>query len=120
VSSKTGRVAKVGYKQVAEALIERIRSGEFASRDMLPTEEKLQREYGVSRTTVRRALAGVVESGFGMTVPNKGIMAEPQQSASNSVQTIGFIGGRPLVGPNLVEKDGDGGEEAFSKWSRGN
>lgn len=91
MSSKTGGVAKVGYKQVAEALIERIRSGEFASGDMLPTEEKLQREYGVSRTTVRRALAGVVETGFGLTVPNKGIMAEPPQPASNSTQTIGFI-----------------------------
>lgn len=44
------------YRQIADALEERIASGEFASGDRLPTERELAASYGVSRTCVREAL----------------------------------------------------------------
>ena len=44
------------YYQLKQLLAERIASGEWQSGDMLPTEEQLQEQYGLSRTTVRQAL----------------------------------------------------------------
>lgn len=44
------------YRQIADALEERIAAGEFASGDRLPTERELAAYYSVSRTCVREAL----------------------------------------------------------------
>lgn len=44
------------YHQLKELLAERITSGEWQAGDMLPTEEQLQEQYEISRTTVRQAL----------------------------------------------------------------
>lgn len=44
------------YRQIADALEERIASGEFASGNRLPTERELAASYSVSRTCVREAL----------------------------------------------------------------
>lgn len=60
VNTAAPRVVRAGspilYEQVKDALLERIASGEFGPGDMLPTEEELCRQYGVSRITVRRAV----------------------------------------------------------------
>ncbi|MGQ7793590.1 GntR family transcriptional regulator [Faunimonas sp. B44] len=52
------------YEQVRSDLLERILSGEFKPGDLLPTEEALCREYGVSRITVRRAVADLAANFF--------------------------------------------------------
>lgn len=44
------------YHQLKELLGSRIANGEWQPGDMLPTEEQLQEQYEVSRTTVRQAL----------------------------------------------------------------
>lgn len=44
------------YYQLKQLLTERISTGEWSPGDMLPTEEGLQEQYGLSRTTVRQAL----------------------------------------------------------------
>ncbi|MCC6947947.1 MAG: GntR family transcriptional regulator [Bradyrhizobiaceae bacterium] len=44
------------YYQLEQALKERIQQNNFRPGDLLPTEETLCETYGVSRTTVRRAL----------------------------------------------------------------
>ncbi|HSM57883.1 MAG TPA: GntR family transcriptional regulator [Candidatus Sulfomarinibacteraceae bacterium] len=44
------------YHQLKELLAERIASGDWQPGDMLPTEEQLQEQYQISRTTVRQAL----------------------------------------------------------------
>ena len=44
------------YYQLKKLLAERMSSGEWRSGDMLPTEEQLQEQYRLSRTTVRQAL----------------------------------------------------------------
>ena len=43
------------YIQLKQLLIDRIAAGDWKPGDMLPTEEQLQEQYGVSRTTVRLA-----------------------------------------------------------------
>src|SRR3954470_17978851 len=45
------------YEQVREDLLRRIREGDFNRDKMLPSEEELCRQYGVSTITVRRAVA---------------------------------------------------------------
>jgi DNA-binding GntR family transcriptional regulator len=51
---------------------ERIRSGEFAPGQALPSEAELCRELGAARNTVRRGLAILEEEGLLVTVPSKG------------------------------------------------
>lgn len=52
------------YQAVANALAERIRSGELSHRDRLPGELELAQEFAVSRGTVRQALATLQQSGL--------------------------------------------------------
>jgi GntR family transcriptional regulator len=48
------------HQQVTEDLLARIQGGQFRPGDAIPTEAKLCEEYGVSRITVRRAVAELV------------------------------------------------------------
>ena len=52
------------YRQIEEAVRERIRSGELQPGAQVATETELMVEYGVSRATVRQALAGLVAEGL--------------------------------------------------------
>ena len=52
------------YFQLQQYLLERIRSGEFAAGQALPTEEALCREYNYSRITVRRAIENLCGEGI--------------------------------------------------------
>ena len=44
------------YYQLKQLIAKQITEGEWLPGDMLPTEEQLQEQYGLSRTTVRQAL----------------------------------------------------------------
>ena len=50
----TGRLF---YQQIIDAMMEQIRSGSFSYEKPICTENELMEHYGVSRITVRRALA---------------------------------------------------------------
>ncbi|MEU6220938.1 GntR family transcriptional regulator [Streptomyces sp. NPDC047022] len=52
------------YQQVAAALREAILSGEFAPDSLLPSEARLMTRYGVSRPTVRNAIAALRAEGL--------------------------------------------------------
>ncbi|MCB8903509.1 MULTISPECIES: GntR family transcriptional regulator [unclassified Streptomyces] len=58
------------YLVVSEALRARIAEGAYG--DGLPSEAEIGREFGVARTTVRRALRALEESGDIATVPGVG------------------------------------------------
>ncbi len=49
------------YAQVANVIRQRIRSGQWAAGDQLPTLDGLEREFNVARVTIRQAL-GLLES----------------------------------------------------------
>ncbi|NSL19695.1 GntR family transcriptional regulator, partial [Tatlockia micdadei] len=57
-------MAETRYAQVARDLSERIASGEYAVGALLPTELELCDRYGVSRHTVRAAIAELQQSGL--------------------------------------------------------
>ena len=67
--------ARNGYREVASVLQGRVEGGEFAPGSYLPTERKLQEDYGVSRTTVRRALASLIDAGWAEALPGRGVVA---------------------------------------------
>jgi len=52
------------HLEVAQALMARISGGEIAQGERLPSERDLQAEFGVARSVVRQALAGLVRDGW--------------------------------------------------------
>ena len=52
------------YRQLEEILKQRIKSGELKPGDQLPTEFELCDEFGISRISVRQALAELANDGF--------------------------------------------------------
>jgi len=52
------------YVQLRDLLQQKIASGEWRPYEQIPTEEELVREYGIARTTVRRALSDMVQRGL--------------------------------------------------------
>jgi GntR family transcriptional regulator, transcriptional repressor for pyruvate dehydrogenase complex len=57
---------------VSAAVLDRIRSGEFAPGDRLPTEKSLMAEYGVGRNSVREAVQALVTLGLVDVRPGRG------------------------------------------------
>jgi GntR family transcriptional regulator len=79
------------YHQLEENLRARIHGDEFAPGAVLPTEEQICAEYGVSRITVRRALDALIAQG--LIVRRRGVgsfVAEPK-SGVRSVRLVGSL-----------------------------
>lgn len=71
------------YHQLKSILGERIRRGLLRPGDPLPSESELCKEYGVSRATVRRALAELASEGLLYSVRGKGtFVAKPKLEQS--------------------------------------
>lgn len=66
---------RTGYRTITTYLKDRIEGGEFPAGTYLPTERELQDVYQVSRTTVRRALASLVDTGWAEALPGRGVVA---------------------------------------------
>ena len=79
------------YHQLEENLRARIHAAEFEPGAVLPTEEQICAEYGVSRITVRRALDALISQG--LIVRRRGVgsfVAEPK-SGIRSVRLAGSL-----------------------------
>ncbi|MBB1261237.1 GntR family transcriptional regulator [Streptomyces alkaliterrae] len=60
------------YRQLAGILKARIARGDWAPNRAIPSEARLVQEYGLARTTVRRAIALLVEERVLFVVPQRG------------------------------------------------
>jgi GntR family transcriptional regulator len=60
------------YTQLADILRDMITSGELRPRSPLPSESYLQQEQGVSRGTVRTAVAVLRDEGLVVTIGGRG------------------------------------------------
>ena len=69
----TGPVAP--YRQLAEIIARRIKSGQYKPGQRIPTESELVEEFELARSTVRRAVGVLRESGLVHTVPQRGTYA---------------------------------------------
>jgi GntR family transcriptional regulator len=68
------------HYQLREILRNRIVRGEFEPGDQFPTEKELQAEFGVSQTTVRRALSELTREGLLERTPGKGTFVRRTES----------------------------------------
>lgn len=75
---------------MAESLRASIQANEYPPGALLPTERELQARFSVSRTTVRRALAALVESGWAELLPNRGVIARSGPSFRGTTN-VAFI-----------------------------
>lgn len=60
------------YKQLAAILKARIRRGDWAPKQPIPSEQQLVGEYGLARSTVRRTIKLLVAEGLVFVVPQRG------------------------------------------------
>ena len=60
------------YRQIAEIIRRRIKSGEYPKDSRIPTESEMVETWEVARTTARRAIAVLREEGLVYTVPQRG------------------------------------------------
>jgi GntR family transcriptional regulator len=65
-------VKKTLHQQLADLIRDGIREGRWQPGDMLPSEAALRQEYGVSPTTIRRALLALVTEGLIVVRNGKG------------------------------------------------
>lgn len=76
LDDRTGRIDHGGaallWQQVAEDIAGDITSGELSAGSRLPTEVELGEQYGVSRVTIRRAVADLAERGMITVVHGRG------------------------------------------------
>lgn len=68
------------YTQLAGILREMITSGELQPRSTLPSESYLQQEQGVSRGTVRMAIAILRDEGLVVTISGRGTFVKTRDS----------------------------------------
>jgi DNA-binding GntR family transcriptional regulator len=68
------------YRQLVEIIRARIARGDWAPGRQIASETGLVQEYGLARTTVRRAIAVLVEEGVVFVVPQRGtFVTEPAE-----------------------------------------
>ncbi|GAA4047326.1 GntR family transcriptional regulator [Nonomuraea soli] len=68
------------FQQIADDIVQKIRSGEFPPKRRIPTESALVSRYGVARETARRGIALLREQGWIYTVPQRGSFVAPPES----------------------------------------
>src|SRR5829696_5301635 len=75
VSRASGRPA---YSQIADALREQLRAGDFPPGAQLPTERELQQRWGVSSRTIRVALDQLRAEGLIVSYQGRGVFVREQ------------------------------------------
>ncbi|WP_017627820.1 GntR family transcriptional regulator [Nocardiopsis chromatogenes] len=76
------------YHQIADALRGRITGGDLAPGDAVPSEAAVGQEFGVARTTVRRALALLEADGLIKSVPGTGrVVCSPEEQGGGVTDT---------------------------------
>lgn len=60
------------YRQLAQIIMDRIKSGEYPRESRLPSESELIEEFELGRSTVRRTMAYLREQKLVETIPTRG------------------------------------------------
>src|SRR5215813_9587322 len=105
------------YQQLRHQLFARIRRGEFAGGALLPSENQLCDDYGVSVTTARRALLELVKEGVVRRRMGVGTMVAPRvRQLSLGFVSIDNLGGAWRgISAGMVELIGGIGELAWRR-----
>ncbi len=78
------------YEKIIDVLLERISNGIYDEGSKLPTEIALQKEFNVSRITVRRALNELENRGIISRYKGKGSIVNPKKTYVNLVGVQSF------------------------------
>ena len=78
------------YHQILSRLHERIESGDIGVGEKLPSEADLERDYGVSRTTARRALDELRRQGLVRREPGRGTFLVGPRLSSDLARLYSF------------------------------
>jgi GntR family transcriptional regulator len=76
------------YKQLYQVILKAIEDGTFRPGDKIPSEEELQKQFGISRVTVRNGLQLLVDDEFLLKIHGKGTFV-----ADGMFPKRGFSGG---------------------------
>jgi len=79
------------YRQIYHALREEIQGGHYPPGAQLPTEAELMQRFGVSRVTVRNALALLQQEGWLVRIPAKGTFVRQRESPNSVPKLIALL-----------------------------
>ncbi|MEL7315904.1 MAG: GntR family transcriptional regulator, partial [Cyanobacteria bacterium J06559_3] len=85
VPSEPGAAKQPLHIVISEQLKAQIESGEYEPGERLPSEFDLGKRFGVSRTTIRRAIANLIQQGLVTTQQGKGIFVSDGHKISFSM-----------------------------------
>ncbi|MEJ5359271.1 MAG: GntR family transcriptional regulator [Desulfobacterales bacterium] len=78
------------YLGLRELLRGKLAAGEYPPDQAIPSERELCRAYGVSRITVRQAIAGLIHEGLLYRRPGKGTYAAPRKVSQGLSRFVSF------------------------------
>lgn len=95
------------YYQLASILRERISTGELEAREPIPSERQLEKDYSVSRTTIRRAIELLIRQGYLYREHGRGTFVSPHKlqkgiseltSFTEDMKKRGLVPGQKILG----------------------
>ncbi|PYZ92621.1 GntR family transcriptional regulator [Salipaludibacillus keqinensis] len=78
------------YLQVKDIIIQRIQQKIWPANTLIPTEQELMKEFGVSRTTIRQAIQILVVNGLLEKRQGRGTVVKPQKLQGSLGKLKGF------------------------------
>ncbi|MEO1637501.1 MAG: GntR family transcriptional regulator, partial [Cyanobacteria bacterium J06631_9] len=75
------------HVSISEKLRQQISSGDYSPGEKLPSEHQLMKTFGVSRITVRQAVANLVSQGLVRSHQGKGVFVTPQVKTAYSLSS---------------------------------
>ncbi len=83
-------MTQIGYVKVQKELKKKIIKGEYIKGDLLPSENKLSKQYGLSRMTIRHALKDLENEGLISRQQGKGSIVEGKRKSYELLSKKGF------------------------------
>lgn len=100
------------HEQVRHDLLARISDGEFKAGDMLPSEDLLCKQYGVSRITIRRAVTDLAAQFFVTRKRGVGTVVTRRFHNRREFRLTGYFGDNPrLNATRLMDESQPANEE---------
>jgi GntR family transcriptional regulator len=78
------------YYQLVSIMRHKIEDGEWEPYDLIPSERELEKQYNISRTTIRQALAILVRQGYLYREHGRGTFVAPQKLQQSLHELVSF------------------------------
>lgn len=92
------------YKQLSEILLDKINNGIFKPGSKLPSESEMIKTYGVSRITIRSAIAELTEDGVLNSIKGKGTFVATPKSLYTADDHYGFTRSCQIAGKKAATR----------------